>query len=834
MSSDSGQGQSYCTPRRTQKNLFGPTGSSSKRSLFQEESAYKLGDRSPGEDSDIGPMSPLALSDRSTSISIGSSPGRQYDSPFASPENLSSPIGRISWDRLLPSSGKLSISPFSSLKKLSRIARSGKPVPRRKIFPQSPSPVKCLPGTPQKDDLSNSEIIPETPPRITGNQLQTEQITVTPLKSDSPEHKLVTPLGSVTKSVLLPKLHRRKSLSNFDEGDISPEKKENLKRHANDNLGHSTTKLIKSDEFSAVPKARASLFQEKKEETNLEKFTMSTKSFYSKSNPSNHQRSVDLKKFTDVGKITTKKRSPPVHHNHYTSNGQRRSLKRRKMGEINVGVGHGIKKPKPRTNLNGSKRFSTSSNENKNPMNTSLEKKQSTDVKQKHVSKDKKQGISPEVPVEKTKSPVIDPNKRFFKTNRTIRSSNIATVTVNKSIKLKVADGKIALNNASQSKKAKLSKVADLSFDTTDLTVDEPELETEADKTKVANILKELEKDWTDDDTDQMEILSNVAANNLKSPMKLGGFSTDIVMSPASELSNMTSTMNIEDISTPTTFENINFNTDIQSQASECDKDDNTRKYYPLFTKGYISDKMEEDAEKTTKSTKNPVNWQLSVKANGKDNQYMLDFGQKKFGATQCPECHIIYELGVPEDENAHLNYHNSKTILKFPGWKNERIVDEDHYTKSRVILVEPDDPKQYWKKVSDILGVIDRDLGLSEISTTEYHNKKIYLYVREKTVLSVLVAEPIKSAHHMIPELIDLNCCSVESTPAKCGINVVWTAMSHRRQGIASKMIDILRSKYYFGYIMSLDDIAFSMPTPNGKIFAEKYTKTKSFKVYS
>lgn len=45
-----------------------------------------------------------------------------------------------------------------------------------------------------------------------------------------------------------------------------------------------------------------------------------------------------------------------------------------------------------------------------------------------------------------------------------------------------------------------------------------------------------------------------------------------------------------------------------------------------------------------------------------------------------------------------------------------------------------------------------------------------------------------------MIPELIDLNCCTAESTPAKCGINVVWTAMSHRRQGIATKLVDTLR----------------------------------------
>lgn len=69
-----------------------------------------------------------------------------------------------------------------------------------------------------------------------------------------------------------------------------------------------------------------------------------------------------------------------------------------------------------------------------------------------------------------------------------------------------------------------------------------------------------------------------------------------------------------------------------------------------------------------------------------------------------------------------------------------------------------------------------------------------MYLYVRDKVILGVLVAEHISTAHRMIPELLELNCCTAESTPAKCGINVVWTDMNHRKQGIATKLIDMLR----------------------------------------
>jgi len=60
------------------------------------------------------------------------------------------------------------------------------------------------------------------------------------------------------------------------------------------------------------------------------------------------------------------------------------------------------------------------------------------------------------------------------------------------------------------------------------------------------------------------------------------------------------------------------------------------------------------------------MQWQISAKGGGAENQYQLDAGQKRFGATQCPECNVVYQVGDAEDENAHLNYHNSVRTLKF------------------------------------------------------------------------------------------------------------------------------------------------------------------------
>ncbi|KAL2744021.1 N-acetyltransferase ESCO2 [Vespula maculifrons] len=507
--------------------------------------------------------------------------------------------------------------------------------------------------------------------------------------------------------------------------------------------------------------------------------------------------------------------------------------KRRKWREINAGVFHGIKKPKPpklKVNKESSKEISKN-------VDKSVNKKQNylkfSNVKQIDQINTNKGTI-----IEKTILQV-DSNKRFLKeniSNSTIQQPNVANVIVNPSNKLKELNNQIERNESKNSlfkNSSKSSKSIDISLnDATDLDVERPEFKLIIKNSKIDDILKVLEDDWADDEYDNMETLVSNNMKNTFSPLKSIISPSNIEISPTNELSKMMS-MNIKDVpsiiyskNSSSTIQNLNDMTEVEKENKE--------KYYPLFNKGYSMKNAENDVTKFTYGIKKSTKWQLSAKGGGSENQYQLDAGQKRFGATQCSECGIVYQLGDPEDENAHLNYHNSVKTLKFQGWKNERIIMEDPITSSRIILIEPNDSKQHWKKVSEILTVVDRDLGLVDSSLPNYTDKKVYLYIREKNILGVLVAEYIEIAHRMIPELIDLNCCTAESTPAKCGINVVWTAMSHRRQGIATKLVDTLRSKFFYGYIMSLEDIAFSVPTPSGKIFAEKYTKTKSFKVYN
>ncbi|XP_015607165.1 N-acetyltransferase ESCO2 [Cephus cinctus] len=831
LSEDSGRGES--TPRRVQKRLFGPSGSSTKRSLFAVQKINPDGGASE-EESDLGPISPLALTDQSPS-SDASSSDRQFESPLGTPETTPRSHSIASWDRLLPSNNTNTSnnSLFPVLKRLTRAARSS---PRRKIFPESP---KSRTITPHKKSNSQSitpnhiqqtllsdDIIPDTPHKsLYGPEDDDDIVAETPHK-DSPEQRLITPLGSVSKDIPLPRLHRRKSLNPLDTNEgSSPERKENvLKRHSHDILSTAAIKLLKSEENSTIPRARASLFQEVKKED----FKLSTKSFYSNS-CERPKREYHFSMEWRDSERNNKKRSLSLH-----VGGHKRSAKRRKVGEINAGVSHGIKRPKPKRHVSRSEAFKKEKQEilpeidnieNSSPVEAIRFTKPSENTK-----KEVKERVS---------SPEVNPNKKFFKTKKTMEPNRIATVTVNSKNKLKISNGRSPLNQRKSRYHGNVNKkpkLADVTFDATDLAFDDPKFDASMEHEIVNNILKTLEDDWADDDYDTMEPLIREDAQNVLSPTKSMNMRKDVMMSPASELSNMTSIMNIEDVAVPTDLENIlNNNNAAKSEESTSDVKNVEKKYFPLFTKGYTTNNLFEDFNaKGNRGVKRSAAWQMTIKGGGDENQYQLDAGQKKFGATCCTECGIVYQIGDAEDENAHLNYHNSVKTLKFPGWKKERIVSEDPFTSSRIILIEPNDSKQCWKKVSDILQVVDRDLGLTDVKVTDYQNKKIYIYVRDKNILGVLVAEYIKIAHRMIPELIELDCCSAETTPVKCGINVVWTAMSHRRQGIAKKLVDTVRANFHFGYVMSVDDIAFSMPTPSGKIFAEKYTKTQNFKVYN
>ncbi|XP_049604552.1 titin homolog isoform X2 [Syngnathus scovelli] len=230
------------------------------------------------------------------------------------------------------------------------------------------------------------------------------------------------------------------------------------------------------------------------------------------------------------------------------------------------------------------------------------------------------------------------------------------------------------------------------------------------------------------------------------------------------------------------------------------------------------------------------------------DSQTIIDAGQKHFGAVACSVCGMLYSAANPEDESQHLLFHNQFiSAVKYVGWKKERILGE--FPDGKIILVLPDDPKYALKKVEEIREMVDNDLGFKQVGTKCPSQTKTFLFItNDKKVAGCLIAEHINEGYRVIEEpqpegsegeklMFERQrawCCSTTAEPALCGISRIWVVSMMRRQAIASRLVECLRNNFIFGSYLSKDEIAFSDPTPDGKLFATHYFGTSQFLVYN
>ncbi|XP_042658965.1 N-acetyltransferase ESCO2 isoform X2 [Tyto alba] len=228
-------------------------------------------------------------------------------------------------------------------------------------------------------------------------------------------------------------------------------------------------------------------------------------------------------------------------------------------------------------------------------------------------------------------------------------------------------------------------------------------------------------------------------------------------------------------------------------------------------------------------------------------DQMIIDAGQKHFGAVVCKSCGMIYTAASPEDEAQHIQHHEQfLEALRYVGWKKERVVAE--FWDGKIVLILPDDPKYAVKKAEGIREIVDSELGFKQVSLSCPAKTKIYLFVsNKKMVVGCLVAESIKQAFRVLSEpgaapspgqeALEHHrawCCSTEPQPAVCGISRIWVLGPRRGKGIARRMVDVVRSTFMYGCYLSTSEIAFSDPTPDGKLFATKYCQTPNFLVYN
>ncbi|XP_033931980.1 N-acetyltransferase ESCO2 [Pseudochaenichthys georgianus] len=230
------------------------------------------------------------------------------------------------------------------------------------------------------------------------------------------------------------------------------------------------------------------------------------------------------------------------------------------------------------------------------------------------------------------------------------------------------------------------------------------------------------------------------------------------------------------------------------------------------------------------------------------DDQLIIDAGQKQFGATTCSSCGMVYSLDNPEDNFQHNQFHQRfLESIKYVGWKKERVVAE--FWDGKIILVMPGDPKYAIKKADDVRHVADSELGFQQLTLSRPTQAKTYLFINsERMVVGCLVAEPIRRAYRVLeqPEhhkdmtkddFMERHrawCCSTVPEQALCGISRIWVFSLARRQGIATRMLDTVRSTFVYGSHLTKQEIAFSDPTPDGKQFATNFSNTPTFLVYN
>ncbi|XP_066209232.1 N-acetyltransferase ESCO1 isoform X1 [Saccopteryx leptura] len=244
-----------------------------------------------------------------------------------------------------------------------------------------------------------------------------------------------------------------------------------------------------------------------------------------------------------------------------------------------------------------------------------------------------------------------------------------------------------------------------------------------------------------------------------------------------------------------------------------------------------------------------PKDLKLKEAEKADEKQLIIDAGQKRFGAVSCNVCGMLYTASNPEDETQHLLFHNQFiSAVKYVGWKKERILAE--YPDGRIIMVLPEDPKYALKKVDEIREMVDNDLGFQQAPLMCYSRTKTLLFIsNDKKVVGCLIAEHIQWGYRVIEEKLPVIrseeekvrferqkawCCSTLPEPAICGISRIWVFSMMRRKKIASRMIECLRSNFIYGSYLSKEEIAFSDPTPDGKLFATQYCGTGQFLVYN
>lgn len=180
-----------------------------------------------------------------------------------------------------------------------------------------------------------------------------------------------------------------------------------------------------------------------------------------------------------------------------------------------------------------------------------------------------------------------------------------------------------------------------------------------------------------------------------------------------------------------------------------------------------------------------------------KKQQLVLDLGQKSLRHFECAECGFV---GNPTDAATHRKVCTSQGVLFSGG----RVVVD-----ARIRIVDTESPE---------LEAVARVAGMGR-------TKRAFLAILKRRVIGCVFVETVSEAFRL--KSIDPIVCYDDPVSVQLGVNTLWVHPSHRRKGIAKRLIDALRRYAFFGHVIPLSKLAFSHPTKDGFDFLQTLTPT-------
>lgn len=239
--------------------------------------------------------------------------------------------------------------------------------------------------------------------------------------------------------------------------------------------------------------------------------------------------------------------------------------------------------------------------------------------------------------------------------------------------------------------------------------------------------------------------------------------------------------------------------------------------------------------------------------------QMQLDLASETRKA--CKTCGMEFIPSNAEDAALHRKFHAMNVGgVDFTKSTVERLRKNQVWSGgdgSFIAVVGRKDAVALRNRTSDVLKVVNTELAAVPISDEELWSQthaqdaqdmqsqstaidrfKTYMYIRNQKCIGACLAERVCEAYtvlaqdetsaqdRQLPSGTKSSSISISkaATPAILGISRIWTSNRHRKQGIATRLLDCTRSDFLYGMTVAKEKVAFSQPTESGGNLARKW----------